>query len=421
MPSTKRPKPLYQRGDFKLYWRVNRAGENGGLEIVWYDAERKRERSASAGTSDIGEGKHALDKRYLSETRGDAFCPTCGQKRDASGVMLMSAIADYLTLAESKPSFGAIKPRLAHVTSYLATTGQLSVRCDQVDEAWVGKLRTWLSARPVVSPTGKERQRALSTTENSVLQLSAVIADRGGIKPLFRALQPKEVNQTPTYRADPRKLAEMFRWCLYPSKTRSQKELERIRRDRSKLLAFLRISVATMARPDAAHDVSTAPDRKQWHSAQRILNLNPAGRRQTRKYRATVPMAFQMIPILDDADGMLVPVESVRSAWESMASDIGLPREGEAGMKLIRRSVAHIARSRLPEEAWGEVSIFLGHDRFADTSDLYAPFSPTYLRRVLPVIEELIDEIESHCPGAFYRAVTATDGRVVALGSAKNG
>ena len=59
-------------------------------------------------------------------------------------------------------------------------------------------------------------------------------------------------------------------------------------RERASLRRFLMISVATWARPDAAHDFSTDPKRRQWNSKARILSLNPRGRRQTKKYRATV-------------------------------------------------------------------------------------------------------------------------------------
>lgn len=312
----------------------------------------------------------------------------------------MTAIADYLVMAEAKASYSAIRARLAHVVSYCAATDQATVRCNQIDPAWVDRFRRWAIAQPIIAPGGAKRARAPSTVENSVLQLAAVIADRSGARPSFRALQPKHVNRTPAYRASVADLVRMFRYCLHPDSP-TPAMAERHRHERRHLLAFLRISVATMARPDAAHDVSTAPDRRQWHGAQRVLNLNPAGRMQTRKYRATLPIAHQMAAVLDACDGALIPVVSVRSAWNAMADALGLPGNGEAGMKLVRRSVAQIARARLPEEAWGEVAMFLGHDRFDDTSDLYAPFSPSYLRRVLGVIEGLIDEIEAGCSGAF--------------------
>lgn len=395
MPATKRKKPLYERGGYKLVRRDGRTS----LEIIWYDSERKRERSASAGTQDVEEGREALDRLYLERTKGDAFCPTCGQRKIASGVFVTAAIADHLIMSTEKPSIQAMTARLKHVLEYIVATDQAALLCDAVDEAWIAKFRTWFATKPIVHPGGKQRARSLSTIENSVLQLAAAINQCGGASARFRARQPKEVNRSPQHRSDVAQLAEMFRHCLLPAP--GKQPPDRARRERAPLLGFLRISVTTLARPDAAIEVSTSPERKQWNSKARILNLNPDRRSQTRKYRATVPVGERMAGILDGTTGFVVPVQSVRSAWETMAAAIGLPKEGEAGTKLIRRSMADILRRRLPQEAWGEIEIFLGHDRFDDVSGLYAPFRPDYLRRALAVIDEVVAEIDAIVPGAF--------------------
>lgn len=395
MPAKKRSKPLYHRGGYSLVRRPDRAS----LEIIWYDAERGRERSASARTADVDAGRAALDRLFLERTGGDGFCATCGQRRQAGGVFVTAAIADYLTLSADKPSIEAIRVRLTHVLAHIVATDQATLVCESVDEEWIKRLRKALGKVPIVAPGGAKRKRSLSTIENSVLQLAAAIRRCGGIVPRFKAIQPKEVNSTPQHRSGVDELAAMFRHCVNPEAGRQP--AERARRDRAGLLAFLRVSVATMARPDAAHDLSTDPKRRQWNSERRVILLNPHGRRQTRKYRAVLPAPRQLGPILDATDGFVVPALSVRSAWETMAKAIGLPGDREAGMKLIRRSVANIVRERLPQEAWGELEMFLGHDRFDDTSDLYAPFRPDYLRRALAAVEELIDEIEAAVPGAF--------------------
>jgi hypothetical protein len=395
MPATKRSKPLYERGGYQLHRREGRTA----LEIVWYDDERKRERSASARTEDVELGRAALDRLYLEKTKGEAFCPTCGQRREATRVYLTAAIADYLTLSAGKSSIDAIRPRLTHVLTYLVEKDLAATTCDDVDEDWIERFRKWLHAKPIVTPTGIRKERSWSTVENSVLQLAAAVNRSGGTKAKFKAQQPKEVNQTPQHRSDLAELAAMFSYCVSPPP--GKQPAERAKRDRASLLAFLRISVATMARPDAAHDISTDPARGQWNSARRILNLNPAQRRQTRKYRATVPVPKQMAAVLDSTAGNLITGTSVKSAWETMAKTLDLPGDGESGMKLIRRSVANIVRQRLPQEAWGELEMFLGHDKFDDVSDLYAPFRPDYLRRALAVVESIINELEILAPGAF--------------------
>lgn len=396
MPKTRRSKPLYQRGEFRLYpGRI-------GLEIIWYDEQRKRERSRSAGTTDERAGRVAVDNLYVERHGGVPRCAACGQALDQRGELVTVLVANYL---ETKPASDAVHPRLAHILDYQEAAGRIEDTCDQVDEAWARTFRTWLAAKP-------DRTRAPGTIENSLIQLAAAFRF-GGVEPGFVTIPTKELNRTPEHRSDVDELARMFRYCLYPEAD-SPRWVERARSERLNLLKFLRASIATWGRPDAVHDIDTDKARAQWHSKPRVLALNPAGRRQTRKRRATVPVARQFAPHLDAATGPYIPVKSVKSAWESMAAKLGLPGHGESGMKLIRRSVMTIARQRLGEEHWIQGRMMAGHVP-VNVSDLYALFDPANLGRALAVTEGLIDEIETLAPGAFYRDHTAQGGNVVTL------
>src|SRR5690606_5193733 len=115
-------------------------------------------------------------------------------------------------------------------------------------------------------------------------------------------------------------------------------------------------------------------------------------------------------------------VASVKSAFESMAAEIGLPMAGESGMKLIRRSMAHLIRGRLRAmgKSEDELEIFLGHRNIDSVSELYAPFDPDYLATVTRIIEDIVDEVEALAPGAFYRDDTAQGGNVSSIGRAKS-
>lgn len=403
MPATKRQKPLYQRGEFKLY----PGRGDGPLEIIWYDEQRKRERSRSAGSNEERAGRIALDNLYVETHGGVPVCKECGRPLDQTGEKAAVLIANYL---ETKPEGDAVHPRLAHVLDFQEATGRVDDTCDKVDEKWVQAFREWLAAKP-------DRQRAPGTIENSLIQLGAAFR-AGGVSPAFKTIPTTELNRTPQHRSTVEELAKMFRYCLEPQGARSPKEADRRRRERENLLRFLRASVATWARPDAVLDINTAPARGQWHSLPRVLKLNPVGRRQTRKYRATIPLAKQFAVHLDGTAGPYITTDTIRSAWDSMATELNLPNDRQSGSKLIRRSVSHIARGRLGEEHWVQGQIMLGHHK-TSTSDLYALFEPSNLGRALAVTEAIIDEIETLAPGAFYREVTGDRGAVVSIARGK--
>lgn len=403
MPAKKRPKPLYQRGKYSLYRRPDRAN----LEIVWYDDERKRERSASAGTADVAEGKLALDRQYLNDG-GHGLCPTCHRPMVDESPFLSRAIVDYLLSKEGTAGYRATSSRLAQAVAYIAETGP-AVRCAQADATWIGKYRAWLATRPVFDRSdAKIGTYSLGHIEGCVRQLAAAINATPGQTAQFKAEQPKNVSKSPVYRASIAMLAKMFSYCLRPDgKTEKVRVVQR--RERESLLRYLRFAVATWARPDAIFDAGPA----QWHREARVFDLNPAGRRQTKKHRPKVPIARQFVPFLDSGEAYL-SISVLNGPWARMRKKLGLPGGREAGPKLIRRSMSTLARKILGEEKWPQGQMMLGHVKFS-TSDIYAIPDPANLGRALAATEEIISEIESMAPGAFYRIVTANGAPVRAI------
>lgn len=402
MPRKKRPKPLYQRGPFALYARPDRAN----LEIVWYDEQRKRERSASAGTSDVGEARKELDRRYL-QSQGAQVCPTCGRQMEGEAApLLAAAIADYMVLSDGKAGQKSAKTRLGHVVAYIAETNP-GVTLPMIGEPWVAGFRKWMGGRGY----------SLGHTEGCVLQLAAAINAQVGHQAQFKVQSVKELARSPTYRAGVAEIAAMFRFCIDPpppeGRNWTAKEREMVIATRVNLLRYLRAAVATWARPDAVLELKA---KGQWHSGAGVLDLNPPGRRQTKKYRPVVPVARQFRPWLDEAltREAYLPVSTVRHAWASMRESLGLPGGREAGEKLIRRSMATLCRRMIGEADWPQGEMMLGH-RKASISDIYAIPDPANLGKALAATEAVIDQIEALAPGAFaalYRNFTAAPGGV---------
>lgn len=405
MPRPKSAKPLYTRGPYELHRRAGR--EN--LEIVWYDASARRQRSRSAGSGDVREAKEALDRLYLQRERGQSVCPTCNRPwEDQRSFLLVQSMMDYSASRQSRPSHPAILASLGHVHAYLEATGQTAIGCEGVDREWIEAFWEWAMDVPVISPAGHERERAPATVNNSVLYLAAAVnfshRRRDTLYPAaFKAKKPEDVNRTPTYRVGVGGLARMFGYAMkYPEKRRA-------------LLNFLRASVVTLIRPEHAHHLDVSPAAGMWHSDGPSFNLLPRGQEQTKKRRPIVPVARQAVDWLNGETGQLVPINSITSSWTRMQAALGLPGEGQAGPKLVRRSMASLVRSRIDRRDQPELEMFMGHRASSATTDLYAPFDPEYLSRARAAIESIIDDIEALVPGAFSRANTAEGARVVSL------
>lgn len=410
---------LYSRGKYRLEWDRRKDGtlRSPFLQIIWYDDVAGRNRSKTTGTAEIRAAEDELDRLWLLLERGQSVCPTCGRPMDQAGsYLLTTAIADYLLAREKRSSIESLRARLAHVLDFLDHTHRSAITCEQISDEFVDEFRLWSSTVPVIEGTvnPKVRERAPGTIEASVRTLAAAINFAHNRKDTlfparFTVLAPRDVSRTPTYRSSIEELADMFRYCVAPQPPEgeiwSDKMIARQRQYRENLLRFLQVSVATWCRPDAAHDVSTAAGRDQWISNARVLQLNPRGRRQTKKYRPALPVAYRFARILDATKGFFVTVKSVRKAFEAMLDDLGLPRERETGLKLIRRSVSQIARPRIGEAQWRQGEIMLGHAKIS-TSDIYALFDPANLGVALTVTEGIIEEIETLCPGAFAVPLT---------------
>lgn len=404
---------LYQRGKYSLKRRLGTDGvlESNSLYIFYYDESKGRIVRISTGTSDQQAAELKLDALYMQRERGQQVCPTCHRPLDdGKGHLLAESIQNYLVDRQEVSSIAAVKARLAHVLDFLEATAQIEATCEAVDDAFIQRFRKWSSLQPVIeNQQGDERPRAAGTTEASVRQLAAAInfshKRRDAAFPAtFKVLKPSVVSITPTYRSDVAEIAEMFRYCLYPQPQEGTvwTEAYRLRqiKYRSSLLRFLQASVATWARPDAVYDISTEKRRGQWIPAAQVLQLNPVGRMQTNKYRPAVPVPPQFARLLNETNGYFVGVANVRKAFETMQDYLGLPRDRETGMKLIRRSIATVARRRLGEEYWAQGRMMLGHLKH-DISDLYALPDPRNIGRALKVTEDVITEIEALCPRAF--------------------
>jgi integrase len=151
----------------------------------------------------------------------------------------------------------------------------------------------------------------------------------------------------------------------------------------------------TMARPEAILELT----RFQLDFESRLVRLNPEGRRQTKKYRPTVPMTETIMPWLRKVKGNHVityhggPIRSVKKVFQRLPEDIvALPKR--VTPYSIRHTMAKELRRRgVPP--W-EVQGMLGHKMGGyRTTEVYAKYDPSYLSVARVTIDAIMADIQA--------------------------
>ena len=153
---------------------------------------------------------------------------------------------------------------------------------------------------------------------------------------------------------------------------------------------FCMISLNTLARPDAVLDLRPA----QVDLDLRRIDLNPPGRRQTKKYRPVVPITGWLLPLVQDRDCLRFvlwqgkPVQRIKGTFARAVTAAGLP--ASVTPYALRHTMAtELRRRSVP--AW-EVSAMLGHST-AGTSEAYAKYDPSYLAAGAKAIDDYFKEL----------------------------
>lgn len=162
------------------------------------------------------------------------------------------------------------------------------------------------------------------------------------------------------------------------------------------LRLFMLIMIGTACRPDAALSLCS----EQLDFENRLIDLNPAGRAQTKKHRPVVKMPETLATILNGAPtGPVITyrgkqVESVKTSWRNLRAELGF--DEKVTPYSIRHTMARYLRSQ-GVSAW-EVASQLGHkSREYRTTELYAPFDPSYLSDANQAIERYFDQLRANC------------------------
>lgn len=165
------------------------------------------------------------------------------------------------------------------------------------------------------------------------------------------------------------------------------------------LFTFCMIRLNTGCRGDAALDLQ--PFQIDWHAG--LIDLNPSGREQTKKFRPVVPLTDFLCGYLRSLRPSQYyvtwrgkPIESVKISWHRVRKEAGLPRWFVP--KVLRHTVGTELRRRgVP--GW-DLSGQLGHKKgeSAPTTENYAKFDPMYLASAKEAFDRWMLELAAEVP-----------------------
>lgn len=153
---------------------------------------------------------------------------------------------------------------------------------------------------------------------------------------------------------------------------------------------YVELGLATMARPTAILEL-------QWPQVdleRGTVDLNPRGRRQTRKRRPVVPLNDDAIAALEEAyrghqSEYVIErggnkVASVKKAFQAASE--------RAGIHVTPYTLRHTGAVWAAEAgvSMAELAQFMGHEDSATTEKHYARFSPGHLRKVAAAVQRRV-------------------------------
>jgi len=166
--------------------------------------------------------------------------------------------------------------------------------------------------------------------------------------------------------------------------------------DQDHMFTFNILMFNTVSRPEAILELT----RFQIDLDNRLIKLNPEGRRQTKKIRPTVPITDTLLPYLAAgrmATSHLVtwhdkPIKRLSGSWRKLRARAGLSED--VIPYTIRHTMATEMRKRgVP--AW-DVAGFLGRKLGGyDSTEIYAKYAPDYLSQAAAAIDDYFVELQA--------------------------
>ena len=366
--------PRHQQKDFDFrvgdYW-LSRQGDSTGWQRSWFDADTGQTRHSGLGTSDFDDARERLTDWYIANRKPVQEKP--------EHVLVCDILARYWA------------GHARHIASHERTRIALTYWMDFWQE------RTLDDVRPI-SEQEAFHQWLLAKGMKVTTASRVLGAGRAAIN---RAWKRGEIENPPFVQ----EIATAQDKQVAPPKGRTMEPGEVARlfeaSTHTPLHAFVVLLVATAARPSAVLELTLA----QCDVKNRLIELNPQGRVQNKKYRPTLRMPESVVPLLQNLHDSYPPsvhivgksgspIASVKRSWDAARKKAWL--DDEVRPYSLRHTMARWLRKQgVP--AW-EVSAQLGHkQKGLGITEIYAPHDPSYLSKSTKAIDSFFGHLRRNC------------------------
>lgn len=343
--------PRIRRAGFRL----ERIAGSPSFYICWYDPATQRTRRQSTGTADQEQANAALAQFILQHTEIQDAAPervqlalVLSQWNDEHGSRIASAEASKYGVAMLLEHFGAV--RVSEVTPLSLKRFVEAMRAQDYAESYINRHLTIL------------RAALRHAWKNGRLKSVPFV---GGVQETPKAKHIFTPDQFAEFLDRARKTEHLFRFCV--------------------------LSANTLARSDAVRGLSPF----QVDFDHQLIQLNPPGRRQTKKHRPIVPITATLLPWLRVWDGSPYisyhgkPVHDIGNSFARVGVAMGL----EVSPYCIRHTMAtELAKASVPE---GQIARFMGHvpSGTKRATEFYIHYRPDFLRDAVVAIDSYFERL----------------------------
>jgi integrase len=382
------PIPAQRIWEYGDYW-IGRAANSDYFYACWWDKRAGHTRRRSLATKVLAEAKECLIK-LAGSSRSNA-------SRSPDAVLLMAALDFYWEndikfKPSAKPAFRAMQLMAEYGNEKIGPAAYVSAFTPLRQRDFM----RWCVDKHAHSAGTIARNLSVASAAFGYCCKPQIVRDGFG-----NEIEMLLLDSAPAVCTQPKEVARLMElpesspreWI--PSFEEFGRFIDAIDVRQENLFRFVMLALNTWARPEAIIDFRTE-GQVNWVFG--VVDLNPPGRRQTKKHRPKIKLTENLTDWLRHwgAPAPLLwngqPVTTMKKTFKRHAIACGLPHFTQYG---IRHFMATWVRRAKPVVSKEQRDVWLGHDD-RRTASWYEHNDPEFLEDARRATDWIIEELQLH-------------------------